>query len=123
MKPFVANLVNAVALIGLSLWGYFSSETPSFTALIPTIGGVVLLVFTPGLKKENKIVSHIVVLLTFILLIGLIKPFIGAIGRSDNGAMIRVAWMLVTSILAMSAFISSFIEVRRNRKKNEEAGE
>ena len=120
MKPYVASLINALALIGLSLWGYYSSDTPSNTALIPAFGGVILLALNPGLKKENKIASHVVVVLTFILLIGLIKPFIGAINRSDNGAIIRVVWMIVTSLIALVAFINSFIEVRRNRKKNSE---
>ena len=120
MKPYIASLINAVTLIGLSLWGYYSSDTPSNTALIPAFGGVIILALNNGLRKENKIASHIVVVLTFVLLIGLIKPLIGAFNRSDNGAIIRVVWMLVTCVIAMAAFINSFVEVRRNRKKNSE---
>jgi hypothetical protein len=121
-KPFIASLINAIILIALSLWGYLGSETPSLTALIPAAGGVILIALNSGLKKENKIVAHIVVLLTFILLLGLIKPLIGAIDRADNGAIMRVVVMMISSVYAMAAFINNFIEVRQNRKKNAAAG-
>ena len=117
MKPFIANLINAIALIVIGLWGYFGSETPSLTAFIPVIGGIILLAFHQGLKKENRVASHIVVVLTLILLIGLVKPLTGAIGRHNLAAVLRVSVMLLTGIWAMAAFINSFITVRRNRKK------
>ena len=72
MKAHTASLINALILIALSLWGYFSSETPSMTALIPTAIGVVLLALNNGVKKENKVIAHIAVLLTLLSLIGLV---------------------------------------------------
>jgi hypothetical protein len=121
-KPFIASLINAIILIALSLWGYLGSETPSLTALIPAAGGVILIALNSGLKKENKIVAHVVVLLTFVLLLGLIKPLLGAIDRADNGAIMRVVLIMISSVYAMAAFINNFIEVRQNRKKNAAAG-
>jgi hypothetical protein len=44
MKAHTASLINAVILVLFGLWGYFGSENPSFTALIPVAVGVVLLV-------------------------------------------------------------------------------
>ena len=41
MTTTTANLINSLSLISLSLWGYFSSDTPSMTALIPTFIGVI----------------------------------------------------------------------------------
>ncbi len=79
MKAHTASLINAVLLIVLPLWGYFSSETPSNTALIPVSIGVVLLAMNYGVKKENKIIAHIAVLLTLLILFGLIKPFMGSL--------------------------------------------
>lgn len=117
MKAHTASLINAIALIGLSLWGYLSSATPSFTALIPTIVGAVLLVLNPGVKKENKIIAHIAVLLTLLILFGLVKPFTGAMGRADTPAMIRVAIMILTTIVAMVFFVKSFIEERKRRAR------
>jgi hypothetical protein len=116
MKPFIANLINSIILIVLSSWGYFSSETPSITALIPTFIGIILLVCTPGLIKENKVIAHIAVLLTFVILLGLIKPLLGALGRADIAAVIRVSIMIFTTLIAMITFIRNFIEVRKKRQ-------
>ena len=68
MKAHVASLINAVLLIVLSSWGYLTSDTPSITALIPTIIGVILLALNKGIKTENKMVAHIAVFLTLIIL-------------------------------------------------------
>ena len=119
MKPYLANLINVIALIALSFWGYFSSETPSFTALIPASIGILLLLCTPGVKKENKIIAHIAVLLTLIIFIGLIKPLMGALEREKFMALTRVSIMMLTTLIALIAFIRSFIEVRKNRKLEE----
>ena len=113
MKPYKANLVNAIILIILGLWGYFLSDTPSLTSFIPVATGVILLLFTPGLKKESKSISHFAVIVTFVILIGLIKPLTGAIHRQDTWAIIRVLIMMISSVCAMSFFIKSFLDARR----------
>lgn len=116
MKPHVANLVNAAALIALGLWGYFGSESPSPTAFIPVGAGLVLLALTNGVKTENKVVAHIAVLLTFLLILALAMPFKGAIERGDTMAMVRTGIMILTGILAMVAFIGSFRAARKARE-------
>ena len=116
MKAHVASLINAVVLIGFGLWGYLGSETPSKTALIPVVFGAVLLSLYKGVKKENKIVAHLAVLLTLLILGGLVKPVTAAIGREDGMAIMRVSVMLITTVVALVAFIKSFIDVRRARK-------
>lgn len=113
MKTHTVSLINALTLIVLSLWGYLGSETPSITALIPAFVGVVLLALNGGIKKQNKVIAHIAVLLTFIILIGLIKPLTGALERADYGALARVVLMLLTTLWALGAFIKSFIEARK----------
>ncbi len=113
MKAYIASLINAAALITLSLWGYFSSETPSLTALIPTGIGIVILILNKGVKNENKVIAHIVVTLTLIVLIGLIKPLLGALDRNDTLATIRVTTMILTTVMAMAFFVKSFIDARK----------
>ena len=115
MKAYIASLINAVALIGLSLWGYFSSDNPSFTALIPTAVGVILLLISNGVKTENKVIAHIAVLLTLLILGGLVKPLLGAMDRGDNAAIIRVGNMILTTVVAMVFFVKSFIDARKKR--------
>ena len=117
MKAHTASLINAVLLIVLPLWGYLSSETPSKTALIPAGIGIILLAMNPGVKKENKVIAHIAVLLTLLILIALIKPLMGAVGRGDGLAILRLAAMIVSTALAMVFFVKSFIDARKRREK------
>jgi Ca2+/Na+ antiporter len=117
MKAHTASLINAVLLIVLPLWGYLSSETPSKTALIPAGIGIILLVMNPGVKKENKVIAHIAVLLTLLILIALIKPLMGAVGRGDSLAILRLAVMIISTALAMVFFVKSFIDARKRREK------
>lgn len=126
MKPYIANLLNAAVLIGMGLWGYFAIDPTvidpetsepvgrSVTALIAPAFGLIFLLCTPLLKKENKAVAHIVVLLTLLIIIALIKPLTGAGG--DTMKIIRIGAMIVTSIIAMATFIKSFIDARKARQ-------
>jgi asparagine N-glycosylation enzyme membrane subunit Stt3 len=115
MNAHKASLINAILLVTLSLWGYFSSETPSITALIPAFVGVILIAINKGVKKENKVIAHIAVVLTLVILVGLIKPLLGAVDRSDNLAILRVLIMIISTIIAMVYFVKSFIQARKNR--------
>ena len=99
MKPYVANIINAIILIVLGGWGYFASEAPSLTALIPVCIGIVLIAITPGFRVGNKILVHIAVTLTLLVLIGLLKPLLGVIGRSDYLGLARVIIMMISSLL------------------------
>lgn len=112
MQAKNANLINALALVIIGLWGY--TESSSNTALIPVVGGVILLLLQNGVAKHNKVVAHIAVIVTLILLIGLVKPFLGALNDGDNMGMLRVGIMLLTGIFAMIAFVKSFIEARKS---------
>ena len=114
MKAHTASLINAVILIGFGLWAYLGSETPSTTALIPVVFGVVILALYPGVKKENKIVAHVAVLLTLLILGGLVKPLLGALDRNWL-AFMRVLVMMVSTVAALFFFIKSFRDVRRAR--------
>ncbi len=119
MKPFQANALNAVVLIIIGLWGYLGSSDPSPTALIPVGFGVIFALVTPLFRKDNRIVAHIVVLLTFLLIIALFMPLRGAINRGDTLGIVRVALMLATSIFAMVIYIKSFIDARKTRAAKE----
>ncbi len=117
MKPYFINFINALVLIFLGSWAYFTSESPSLTALIPVFGGIILLAITPGFKKGNKVLAHIAVALTFILLLGLIKPLTGAIGRTDGPGITRVVVMMLSSLASVIVFVKSFIDARRQAGK------
>lgn len=117
MKPYQITLINALTLIIIGLWGFFSSADPSFTALIPVFAGILLLVFVKGIKEANRVMAHIAVFLTLILLIALIKPLTGSISRNDSASIIRVLIMMITCVLALAIYIKSFIDARKQRSR------
>ncbi len=116
MKKHIFNLINSIVLIVLGLWGYWGSPSPSLTALIPVVIGLALLLLHRGVRAEKKIPAHVAVVLTILVLGGLVKPLLGAIGRDDAAAIARVVAMMVTSVLALAGFVCSFIEARRGRR-------
>jgi len=114
MKPYFINFLNAIVYIILGSWGFLSSDNPSVTSLIPVFAGFILVAITPGFKKGNRVLAHVAVGLTFLILLGLIKPLTGAIGRSDDYGIARVIAMMISSLVALIAFVKSFIDARRS---------
>lgn len=106
-----ANLLNAVTLIGMGLWGY--KATGSNTAFIPVIFGVVLLVLTNSIRNHNKVVAHIAVLLTLLVLGAMIGMRLPKSLDQGGPGMYRVIAMIATGLIAMFYFIKSFIDARR----------
>lgn len=115
MNAANANLLNAVVLVAMGAWGYFGSDSPSPTALIPVAFGAVLFVMTNSIRVHNKVVAHIAVLLTLLILVALVKPFTAAMGRSDTLATVRVGLMMLTSLVALIYFVKSFIDARKEK--------
>jgi len=115
MKVNTISLINSLVLVSMGLWGYFESDSRPITALIPVIVGVILLLINSGVKKENKIAAHVAVLLTLLIIIGLVKPFLGALVRGNIAGIMRVSVMILTSLWAMITFIQSFISARKSK--------
>lgn len=110
-----ANLINAVCLIVISAWAYLATDMKSFTALIPAVAGLGLLLCTPGVRAENKAIAHVAVLVTLLLAVALVQPLVSGISDGDAIGTVRVLVMMATCILAMVFFIRSFIDARRSR--------
>ena len=109
------NTVNSIALITMSLWGFF--DTNSMTALIPAIFGIILFSLGMLLNKEKlvKISAHLIVLFTILILVALsLQVLPGVIERGGIG-LARVIIMTATSSIAMIIFIKSFIDNRKSR--------
>ena len=113
MNATTANLINSISLMVIGLWGYFDVLSP--TALIPVFFGVLLLLCYNGVKNENKVISHIAVLLTFIILIALIVSRLSKSIDEGGVVLIRLIIMIMTSILSMIFFVKSFIAARKNK--------
>ena len=113
MNSYKANLINSSTLIIIGLWGYF--ESSSATALIPVVFGVILFLCSKGVKSQNKLIAHIAVLLTLIILLSLVGMRLPKSIESGGLGLLRVFSMIATSTLAMIFFVKSFIDARKNR--------
>ena len=111
MKTTQANLINSFTLIILSFWGYL--DTGSVTAFIPFGFGLFLLLCHNGLKRQNKIIAHVAVLLTLIILIALVVTRLQKSLDEGGTGLFRIIFMILTSVIAMITFVRSFIEARK----------
>lgn len=114
MNSSKANILNSICLMVIGLWGYLEVTSP--TALIPVYFGFVLFFCSFGLKKENKVIAHIAVLLTFIILIALVGMRLPKSIEQGGLGLVRVMLMIGTSALSMLYFIKSFIANRKVKK-------
>ena len=114
------NLINALTLVIVGLWGFIDVNTPSletgisWTALIPVFFGAIFLLCQKGIKNDSKIIAHIAVVLTLLILIALVGKRLPISIENGGIGLFRVAVMSLTSLLAFIIFIRIFIE---NRKK------
>tara|TARA_Y100000996_G_scaffold126810_1_gene95999 strand:- start:55 stop:411 length:357 start_codon:yes stop_codon:yes gene_type:complete len=113
LKPKKAALLNSTILILIGIIGYYYNST-SITALIPVFLGSGIFLCYLLYDKNNKIFAHIGVTLMLLALLGLFKPIMGAISRSDIYATLRIGLMQLVSFYSIVCFIASFIEARKN---------
>ena len=112
------NMINALVLVGLGMWGVKSTGLDnSPTPLIPVVIGIILFVCTNFIRNHHKVVSHVAVVLTFLIILGLGRPFMKAINSGDTMVIFRTGTMILTSIIAMIFFIKSFREARLAKGK------
>ena len=117
------NLINALTLILIGLWGYIDVSNyklativsfEHWTALITVLFGIILLLCNKGIQNSNKAIAHVAVVLTLLVLIALVGKRLPISIDQGGVGLFRVAMMSLTSLLAFIIFIRSFIE---NRKK------
>ena len=117
------NLINALTLISLGLWGYIDVSNyklativsfEHWTALITVLFGIILLLCNKGIQNSNKAIAHIAVVLTLLVLIALVGKRLPISIDQGGVGLFRVLAMSLSSFIAFIAFIRSFIE---NRKK------
>ena len=112
LKPQKAALLNSSVLIFVGIISYYYNSV-SITALIPVFLGLAIFMCYVFYEKSNKIFAHICVTLMLLALLGLFKPIMGSIAKSDFYATLRMAIMQLISLYSMACFIASFIEARK----------
>ena len=113
LKPKKAALLNSTILIFVGIIGYYYNSA-SITALIPVFLGFGIFLCYLFYDKNNKFFAHIGVTLMLLALLGLFKPIMGSISRSDFYATLRIAIMQLVSLYSIVCFIASFIQARKN---------
>jgi hypothetical protein len=117
MKAATANLLNAIVLIAAGLYGYFgvaaADGSHSYTALIPAAFGILFLILHKGVASANKVVAHVVVVLTLVLLVMCIMRFV----KVDEWNAKKYIFLacIISNAVALIAFIGSFVAARRNK--------
>ena len=106
IKNHTIMLINAVVLIALGVYGYFSSGSP--TALIAPAIGAILLGLSFPVKKDNHVAAHIAVGLTLVASIAFI-----IIGIRRGNAM--VIGMGIFSFLCFDMYVLNFILRKKQR--------
>ena len=114
MKTYQINFFNALVLILVGLWGFIDVDY-SPTALIPVFFGVILLLCSNGVKNENKVIAHVAVLFTLLILVALVGMRLPKSLESGGAGLFRVIIMIITSSVSMISFIQSFIAARKKK--------
>ncbi|HEY3389213.1 MAG TPA: hypothetical protein VGK38_06545 [Prolixibacteraceae bacterium] len=117
MKLYLVSMMNAFVLMVLGLWGFLGSETSSIAALIPVIAGAFLISLIQGLRYGSKSMAQISMVLTFLILIGMIMPFVGALRLGDSATTYRIGFMMFSCTIAIGFFIRRLIKVGKKKAK------
>lgn len=110
MNIYRVMIANAVVLIGLGIFGFMTSGSP--TALIAPGIGLILIILSFSVKKDNKTAAHIAVTLTFV---AFLMFLVTGIMRSN---MI----VIVMAVFTFFAFVLYIMDFVRRKKERETAG-
>lgn len=102
--------LNGLLLIVISLYGYLTADPDkkSVTAFIGVGIGIILLILSFPVKKENHIAAHIGVIFTFIAAAGL---FFSGIKRGNP----LILLMAVITTIAFLFYIYGFFQRKKSR--------
>lgn len=110
--PYIVNTINAIILILLGLFGYFSDPDRPLTILVIPFVGILLLACTYHLRKHNRFVFNTVTALT--LLAGLlILSHINPDTFDWNTQDILLLLMGLSCFAAAGSYILTFVRERR----------
>ena len=122
-ETYQINRIYSIILMIAGAFGflarYYESGDWQFTALIPFVFGIILLLCTKGIKKENAVIGHIAALLTTLLIItSAIMLLKDIFGDFDWG---RKQWIFLIVILGGIWNLRSqinYFRLQRKRKAN-----
>ncbi len=102
-------IFNSIILIGLGIYGYVISGSP--TSFISVAIGAVLLILAFPVRKDNHVAAHIAVGLTGL---SMIIFFVVGFLRSNNIILV----MAVVTLISFIFYISDFLRRKKERESN-----
>ncbi len=119
-QPHLINFITAFVLVCAGLFSYFSNPLRPPTALIGVGLGLILLAMTPGLKSNNKIIAHVVVVLTLVFAIMTASMALKSRTEPDlekrNRRLMVFGVMSLTCFAATGFYVAGFIDKRKQRQ-------
>lgn len=115
----------SVFLISLGLFAYFIwGDQQSWTALIPSFAGVLffILAFLAAKTTMRKHIMHLVVILSFVLMLGTVKAIPSLFTLLQGGEVARPLAVKVQALTAVASLVfillcvKTFIDARRAGK-------
>jgi uncharacterized membrane protein (UPF0136 family) len=113
--PHKVNMVNGIILITAGLIGFFSNPSYPLTALISPAFGLVFILLNPAMKKGNKIVIHLIVVLTLLLGIMVTMVFFRAAEPAFDRRSILLAIMALSCYVSFAFYLANFIKARMDK--------
>jgi uncharacterized membrane protein len=119
-EAYQVNKVYSIILMLAGAFGFVSRYIElgdvQFTALIPFFMGFILLLCTPGIKKENPVIGHLAGVLTLVLVI--MSLVMLSKGLVTDGAWGKKQWIfLVVIIGGIWSLRSQFLYFRAQRRR------
>ncbi len=119
MPPHIVNICYSLLHIGLGLFGflgrYMERGDFQYTALIPSALGLLLLSMTGGIKNDNKLIAHLIVVLT-LLWGGMITYVLFKNGLASNRVSIIFLTIALSSFVAMAIYVKGFIDKKKQKR-------
>ena len=112
MKNHIVMQINSLVLIVTGIAGYLLSG--SLTALIADVVGIILLILSFPVRKENSAAAHIAVILT---LLAAIMYWAVAFSRPEHMLVIIMAAVTTISLIM---YIKSFIDRKKERESKKQ---
>ena len=109
MNIYRIMIGNAIVLIGLGVYGYFMSGSP--TALIAPGIGLILIALSFPVKNENKTATHIAVIITLVATI-----MFAVMGILRGNLIILI--MAVFSLFALYMYVMDFVRRKKERESS-----
>lgn len=110
----VTNTVGMILMV-VGLVGYLISDTKHWTAFLPAILGLILIVLGTMALRSESASKHLMHAAMVVALVGIIGTFSRALGIFDGGtAAVSSAITLVVLVVFLVLGIRSFIAARRS---------